>query len=104
MRLTISNHSGGRYVATCLRRRCPVLADVLWQVLQVLLLEGENTGPNALRNAEDLVISHEQFQAFLDRHASQKEQNRLVPEDNEAMENSYLLLDEEMRYAICIPL
>jgi len=69
------------------------------QVFQVLLLEGENKGPNALRNAEDLVITHSQFQAFLDRHAPQKEQNRLVPEDNEAMENSYLLLDEEMRYA-----
>ena len=69
----------------------------------MLLLEGENTGPNALRDARDLVISHEQFQAFLDRHASQKEQNRLVPEDNEAMEKSYLLLDEEMRCAIRIP-
>lgn len=60
------------------------------------MLEGENTGPDAIRDATDLVISSEQFQAFLTRHKSQK---CLVPEDNDAMENSYLLLDEEMRFA-----
>lgn len=61
----------------------------------MLLLEGENKGPEALRDATDLVITSEQYKAFLDRHASQK---CLVPEDNKAMESSYLLLDEEMRY------
>lgn len=65
------------------------------QVFQVLLLEGENKGPNAIRNAQNMVITDKQFKAFLDRHKSQK---CLVPEDNAAMENSYLLLDEKMRY------
>ena len=60
----------------------------------MLLLEGENTGPGALRNADDLVISNEEFQRFLERHKA----HNPVAEDNDAMENSYLLLDEEMRY------
>lgn len=65
------------------------------QVFQVLLLEGENKGPNALRNAQNMTITKAQFEAFLARHRAQK---CLVPEDNDAMENSYLLLDEYMRY------
>ncbi|GLB38710.1 putative radical SAM superfamily protein [Lyophyllum shimeji] len=74
------------------------IAPFRWKVFQVLLLEGENKGPNALRDATDLVISNDEFKAFLERH---KEQKCLVPEDNEAMENSYLLLDEEMRFLNC---
>ena len=48
-----------------------------------------------MRDARGLVITDEQFQAFLDRH---KDQPSLVPESNEVMKDSYLLLDEEMRY------
>ncbi|KAA1474789.1 radical SAM enzyme [Dentipellis sp. KUC8613] len=68
-----------------------------WKVFQVLLLEGENVGPDALRNAQDVVITSEEFQAFLARHAKYNP----VAEDNDAMENSYLLLDEEMRFLNC---
>jgi radical S-adenosyl methionine domain-containing protein 2 len=66
------------------------------QVFQVLLLDSENTGAGtgSLRDARKLVITTEQFQAFLARHAAQK---CLVPEDNEAMKDSYLNLDEQMR-------
>jgi radical S-adenosyl methionine domain-containing protein 2 len=62
----------------------------------VLLLDGENTGDatSSLRDARGLTITDEQFQAFLDRHAQQPS---LVPEDNKAMKDTYLLLDEEMR-------
>jgi radical S-adenosyl methionine domain-containing protein 2 len=60
-----------------------------------LLLDGENTGKDALRHAEDLVISNEQFETFLERH---KNIESLVPENNSSMQDSYLLLDEEMRY------
>lgn len=62
----------------------------------MLLLDGENTGDSSksLRDGRDLVITDQQFQAFLGRH---KGQESLVPEDNEAMKGSYLLLDEEMR-------
>ncbi|KAG8903292.1 Radical S-adenosyl methionine domain-containing protein 2 [Tulasnella sp. 403] len=71
-----------------------------WKVFQVLLLDGENTGSEteSLRDARSLVITTEQFQAFLERH---KAQSCLVPEDNDAMKDSYLSLDEEMRFLNC---
>jgi len=66
------------------------------QAFQVLLLDGENTGADtgSIRDARNLIITTEQFQAFLERH---KAQPSLVPEDNDAMKDSYLNLDEEMR-------
>ncbi|KAF4617271.1 hypothetical protein D9613_006258 [Agrocybe pediades] len=74
------------------------LAPFRWKVFQVLLLEGKNKGPEALRNAQNMTITDEQFKAFLARHQSQK---CLVPEDNKAMESSYLLVDEFMRFLNC---
>jgi radical S-adenosyl methionine domain-containing protein 2 len=76
------------------------LAPFRWKVFQVLLLDSENTGAGtgSLRDARKLVITTEQFQAFLARHAAQK---CLVPEDNEAMKDSYLNLDEQMRFLNC---
>jgi radical S-adenosyl methionine domain-containing protein 2 len=72
------------------------IAPVRWKVFQVLLLDTENTGKEtgSLRDARHLVITKDQFQAFLERH---KEQTSLVPEDNESMKDSYLCLDEKMR-------
>lgn len=63
----------------------------------MLLLDGENTGreSGSLRDGRDLVITDAQFEAFLDRH---KGQSSLIPESNEAMKDSYLNLDEEMRF------
>ncbi|KAG9108948.1 Radical S-adenosyl methionine domain-containing protein 2, partial [Ceratobasidium sp. 392] len=76
------------------------LAPFRWKVFQVLLLEGENNGKDngALRDARDLLITKEQFQSFLERH---KDQMCLVPEDNDAMRESYLNLDEKMRFLDC---
>lgn len=68
-------------------------------MFQVLLLDGENVGPNAIRDARELVITKEQFRAFLKRHEIQA---CLVAEDNDVMENSYLNLDEYMRCAISV--
>ncbi|THH11456.1 hypothetical protein EW146_g8035 [Bondarzewia mesenterica] len=68
------------------------------QVFQVLLLDSENTGEGSLRDARHLTISAAQFDAFLARH---KGQPTLVPEDNETMKDSYLSLDEEMRFLNC---
>jgi radical S-adenosyl methionine domain-containing protein 2 len=68
----------------------------------VLLLDGENTGDAtaSLRDARSLTISDDEFKAFIDRHAGQP---CLVPEDNKAMRDTYLNLDEEMRYNIHLP-
>lgn len=45
-----------------------------------MLIDGENAGEEALREAERFVISELQFQDFLDRHSSVA---CLVPESNE---------------------
>ena len=72
------------------------LAPFRWKVFQVLLLDTENTGSEtgSIRDARHLVITDDQFRKFLERH---KEQTSLVPEDNDAMRDSYLSLDEKMR-------
>ncbi|MEQ2308661.1 Radical S-adenosyl methionine domain-containing protein 2 [Ameca splendens] len=74
------------------------LNPVRWKVFQCLLIDGENAGETALREAEKFVISDLQFQEFLDRHSAV---SCLVPESNEKMRNSYLILDEYMRFLDC---
>ncbi|EFA09512.1 S-adenosylmethionine-dependent nucleotide dehydratase RSAD2 [Tribolium castaneum] len=71
---------------------------IRWKVFQCLLLEGENAGPEALRNAERFYIDDATFESFLQRHESIKS---LVPESNTKMQNSYLILDEYMRFLDC---
>ena len=56
-----------------------------WKVFQCLLIDGENAGPDALRDARTQVISKEDFDSFVERH---KEVDALVPEDNDTMRNS----------------
>ena len=55
------------------------------------MIDGENVGANAKKNAEGFVITDEQFQSFVQLHKSVRQ---LVPECNTAMRNSYLILDE----------
>ncbi|NXJ99485.1 RSAD2 protein, partial [Corythaixoides concolor] len=74
------------------------LNPVRWKVFQCLLIEGENSGEDALREAEKFVISDEDFERFLDRH---KGVSCLVPESNQKMRDSYLILDEYMRFLNC---
>lgn len=74
------------------------LNPVRWKVFQCLLIGGENSGANAIRKAEQFVISDEDFRQFCARHESVK---CLVPESNEKMRNSYLILDEYMRFLDC---
>lgn len=75
------------------------LGPVRWKVFQCLLIEGENCGDidpvKKMRDATDQVVTKEQFQHFLNTHRNVK---CLVPESNDAMRNSYLILDEYMRF------
>lgn len=75
------------------------LGPVRWKVFQCLLIEGENCGDidpvKKMQDATDQVVTREQFQHFLNTHRNVK---CLVPESNEAMRNSYLILDEYMRF------
>ena len=68
-----------------------------WKVFQCLLIDGENQGPKALRNAETFVVSDAAFAAFIARHESVHP----VAEPNDLMRNSYLILDEQMRFLNC---
>jgi len=74
------------------------LAPIRWKVFQCLIIDGENAGADALRDAKELVITDEQFRAFEHRHGKLK---CLVPESNEKMKDSYLILDEELRFLNC---
>jgi radical S-adenosyl methionine domain-containing protein 2 len=74
------------------------LDPVRWKVFQCLLLHGENVGEGALREAQALVITDKQFDAFTERHSVLK---CLVPESNQSMKDSYLILDEELRFLNC---
>ncbi|XP_004436502.1 PREDICTED: radical S-adenosyl methionine domain-containing protein 2 [Ceratotherium simum simum] len=74
------------------------LNPLRWKVFQCLIIEGENSGEDALREAERFLISDEEFERFLDRH---KEVSCLVPESNQKMKDSYLILDEYMRFLNC---
>ena len=67
------------------------IAFDIFQVFQCLVVDGENQGEDALRNAERYVITDEEFKTFLDRHSNVP---TLVPETSDMMKNSYLILDE----------
>jgi len=67
-----------------------------WKVFQCLLIGGENAGADAKHNAGAQVVSDAEFAAFVERHSICDEM--LVPESNAAMRNSYLILDEYLRF------
>jgi radical S-adenosyl methionine domain-containing protein 2 len=69
-----------------------------WKCFQVLFVEDENdasTTDTALdkrkRDARDLLITTEQWQSFCERH---QHLDAFVPESNDLMASSYLILDE----------
>lgn len=74
------------------------LAPCRWKVFQCLLIGGENAGKDAIRNAEEMVVTSQEFSDFCERH---KNISCLVPESNEQMKDSYLILDEYMRFLDC---
>lgn len=65
-----------------------------WKVFQVLRVEGQNDG-----TVEPLLITAEQFSAFLGRHAPLADEGFLaVAEDNDAMTDSYVMIDPIGRF------
>lgn len=74
------------------------LKPVRWKCFQCLLIEGENVGEDALRDASAMVIKDDQFNQFVARHSRIPQ---LVPESNQKMRDSYLILDEYMRFLNC---
>ena len=66
-----------------------------WKVFQCLIVTGENDNEQRKRDARSYLVSDEQWTTFCDRH---KQLNCFVPESNEVMKGSYLILDEYMRF------
>ncbi|RNA29384.1 radical S-adenosyl methionine domain-containing 2 [Brachionus plicatilis] len=67
-----------------------------WKCFQVLIVKTENDGNNnSLRNANEFLISKEEYDDFIKRHKGQK---CLIVESNSIMKSSYLILDEFMRF------
>lgn len=66
-----------------------------WKCFQVLVVAGENDSDKTLRNAKRFTITDEEYQLFCDRHSHNK---CFVPESNNIMKDSYLILDEYMRF------
>ena len=66
-----------------------------WKVFQCLPIEAENMGPGALRQVEPFLVTEEEWQTFLTTH---HHITVMVQESNEKMRNSYLILDEYMRF------
>lgn len=60
-----------------------------WKVFQALRVEGQND-----KQFDRIKVDANQYKLFLDRHNNQP---ALVPEDNEAMTGSYLLIDPQGR-------
>jgi len=66
-----------------------------WKVFQCLLIDGENAGEDAKRDAEKFQVTDEEFQTFIDRHSTIA---CLVRENTSEMRSSYLIVDEYMRF------
>ncbi|KAK7757350.1 hypothetical protein SLS62_000362 [Diatrype stigma] len=69
------------------------LAPFRWKVFQCLIVAGENDDATRKRDARNFLVTDAQWQTFLSRH---KHIPCCVPEDNQSMASSYLLLDEYM--------
>eukprot|EP00051_Salpingoeca_urceolata_P015880 m.207935 g.207935 ORF g.207935 m.207935 type:complete len:330 (+) comp18525_c0_seq1:285-1274(+) len=76
--------------------RIEELGPCRWKVFQCLLIDGENAGEGALRDARSMCVTDQEFQAFMKRHENVTP--RPIPEDNTTMRNSYLILDEKLRF------
>ncbi|XP_063771528.1 S-adenosylmethionine-dependent nucleotide dehydratase RSAD2 isoform X2 [Pseudophryne corroboree] len=81
-----------------MNKEITMVNPIRWKVFQCLIIEGENCGEDALRQAEQFIITDDEFKGFLDRHKNMK---CLVPESNQQMRDSYLILDEYMRFLDC---
>ena len=71
------------------------IAPFRWKCFQVLVVKGENDTDTTLRSATQFVISDDQFQQFCNKHLTI---DGFVAEPNNVMKDSYLILDEYMRF------
>ncbi len=78
-----------------MRTSIEAVAPFRWKCFQVLVVKGENDSSKTLRDATRFAISDRQFQQFCDKHSTC---TGFVAEPNNVMKDSYLILDEYMRF------
>ncbi|MCJ1475931.1 hypothetical protein MMC13_004595 [Lambiella insularis] len=66
-----------------------------WKCFQVLIVPEENGSEQTLRDARRFLINDDEWRLFYNKH---KHQGCFVPESNDVMASSYLLLDEYLRF------
>lgn len=71
------------------------LTPFRWKCFQVLVVAGENDSDATLRNANRFIITDEEFRRFCEVHSHNE---CFVAEPNSLMRDSYLILDEYMRF------
>ena len=65
-----------------------------WKLLQALRVNGQNDA-----QIDDLVITNKQFEAYVQRNSIVKDDDiKVVPENNEAMTESYVMIDPAGRF------
>lgn len=77
------------------------LDPVRWKVFQVLDIEGENYKYDQPEKSKikDLLVSNEEFHKYIERNRSGLVKKEImVPESNELMRSSYILIDEHGRF------
>ncbi|KAG8168785.1 hypothetical protein KVR01_001534 [Diaporthe batatas] len=76
-------------------KRVAELEPFRWKCFQVLRVEGENDSEETLRDVRHFEIKDDEFELFCKRH---EHLGCFVPESNAAMAESYLILDEYLRF------
>ncbi|KOS20565.1 Radical S-adenosyl methionine domain-containing protein 2 [Escovopsis weberi] len=66
-----------------------------WKCFQVLVVEGENDSGETLRDARGFAITDGEFEHFCQRH---RDGPGFVAESNKVMAQSYLIVDEYLRF------
>lgn len=64
-----------------------------WKIFQVLPIKGENDV-----HIDNLKVSLAEFQKFVTRHSALHRVTNIVPESNEAMTSSYIMIDPAGRF------
>ena len=67
-----------------------------WKIFQVLPVKGQND-----KFIDEMVVNDSNFNDFLKRHEQAKKHTSLVPENNDAMRNSYMMIDPAGRFYDC---
>ena len=91
----VTSGTAGSDVAAIINEAAPAR----WKVFQALALAGKNAGAGAQRDVTALLVPRAAFDAFVARNRAGLANPRiLVPEPNDVMQSSYILLDERARF------